>query len=539
MRTCGVTTVAVLVILSAPAAAQPGPATQRPAPDASQGLGIYQFAYGNERTFASKMKTSPHFSDWSREELRQFLAPGTAENHINLSLFAGGKSAHSKFLKAVEDARMDKQTGASATSEGTTSVVSKGLVSQALSLAVEEGALTRTDNKSIATFRGNALGIYRLLAGADQFPYCATYDQNCQSPLAERLSRFSFTGSFDTAPSSGATPAATTGSANKSVVTSGHAQQLSSWGFRYDQKIQKSKLDKQFQQDFHDTLKSLDGSAVSKAISDFLQNLDTATPPNQEYLTWLQDYMAELKGASADDKVKLADLMDRAVTRLTVILKKDPQYQTNLDNLLTKMGEYLGRRDKSLEPILNKYTWSVEYDDDRPQNQPTQSSIKVVFSWRPSSPGPAAPAGPLQLTFNANAAMYDHTPPQGAVKRFRDAQAAFQADRQLTGASAHIGAALTLGYYFQYMADNALLKIPSADLAPGTSIALPGDASVLLNTKGTIHIAQLGVTFTVSGTGIKVPLAISYSNRTELIKANNVRGHFGVSYDLDSLLAGR
>ena len=543
MRTCTITALALLIVASGSAAAQPGPGTQPAAGAApaqrTTGTSIDpdSFVYGNERMLAAQMAAEPQFSKWTDNDRKQFLAPGTGENLLKLARFAGGEAAYRQFLKAVEDARMDKQTGSSATSEGTTSVVSKGLASQVLALAVEEGALTRTDNKSIATFRGNALGVYRLLTGADQFPYCAAYDKKCQSPLAEGLSSFSFTASFDTTPSNSAPPAAATSSANKGVVTSGPSQQLSSWGFRYDHKVLRSVLDKQYQQDFQNTLKSFDGTEYSKAIRAFLEGLDTGE--NKDYNDWLTTYTKKLSLISANDQPALADLMNHAVTELLAIAKKKPEFQANLDKLLAAMGEYLGRRDRALEPILDKYTWSVEYDDDRPQNQPSQSSIKIVLSWRPKVQGTATPAGPLQVTFNANAAMYDHAPPRGTVKRFRDAQAALQADRSLTGAKAHVGAALTFGYYFQYMADNALLKIPSGDLAPGTSIALPGDASVLLNTKGAIHIAQLGVIFTVSGTGIKMPLTLSYSSRTELIKASTMRGHFGLSYDLDSLFAGR
>jgi len=37
---------------------------------------------------------------------------------------------------------------------------------------------------------------------------------------------------------------------------------------------------------------------------------------------------------------------------------------------------------------------------------------------------------------------------------------------------------------------------------------------------------------------VKLPLAVSYANRTELLKASTVRGHFGLTYDLDSLFNG-
>lgn len=38
--------------------------------------------------------------------------------------------------------------------------------------------------------------------------------------------------------------------------------------------------------------------------------------------------------------------------------------------------------------------------------------------------------------------------------------------------------------------------------------------------------------------GIKIPLSITASNRTELIKENDVRASFGVTLDLDALVGG-
>jgi hypothetical protein len=229
----------------------------------------------------------------------------------------------------------------------------------------------------------------------------------------------------------------------------------------------------------------------------------------------------------------MADILNGAVTDLVAVAQTNSEFQKKVDAVVVAMGNYFGRRDSALAAVVNQFSASVEYDDERPQNQPSQSSVKLILSYRPDLPAA------LQLTFNSTASWYDNAPAQGAAKRFRDAQAALQVDRTLTSNDSSMGTALTFGYYFQYMADNALLTIPSGNLAPGTSIALPGDASALLNTKGSIHIAQLGLTFSISGTGIKIPVTLSYSNRTELIRSSDIRGHFGISYDLDSLFAGK
>jgi len=49
-------------------------------------------------------------------------------------------------------------------------------------------------------------------------------------------------------------------------------------------------------------------------------------------------------------------------------------------------------------------------------------------------------------------------------------------------------------------------------------------------------IAQAKITIRMKDTGVKIPIGVTWSNRTELIKANDVRGHIGLTYDFDSLL---
>ena len=87
------------------------------------------------------------------------------------------------------------------------------------------------------------------------------------------------------------------------------------------------------------------------------------------------------------------------------------------------------------------------------------------------------------------------------------------------------------------MVAKSLLTLPSTDLAPGTSIPLPGSASELLNTTGPIHIGQGKITLSMKNSNFSIPLALTFSNRTDLIKASKVGGNFGITYDFSSLFA--
>jgi hypothetical protein len=52
---------------------------------------------------------------------------------------------------------------------------------------------------------------------------------------------------------------------------------------------------------------------------------------------------------------------------------------------------------------------------------------------------------------------------------------------------------------------------------------------------GWINAVQARVMLSVKGSGVKIPLSLSYSNRTELLDEKEVRGHVGVTFDMDVL----
>ena len=57
------------------------------------------------------------------------------------------------------------------------------------------------------------------------------------------------------------------------------------------------------------------------------------------------------------------------------------------------------------------------------------------------------------------------------------------------------------------------------------------------NTRGTTTVGQLKLTVPTKGAGIRIPLSVTWANRTDLIKEKVVRANVGVSYDLDSVFA--
>ncbi|MBV8199482.1 MAG: hypothetical protein JOZ15_02555, partial [Acidobacteria bacterium] len=456
------------------------------------------------------------------DERRNFLAV-SGRNVERLALLIAGADGYDIMLKAVEDARLDKQTGSTPSAEGTTSLTSKGAVSQILALAVEQGALTRSDNKSVATFRGDALNLGRLAVGAERLPYCSVFASGC--PLQSALQNLTFSLSFDTSGSQGTSSGAASGANDR--VLKGTGPVFSGWTLRYDFNVRR----KIPAGDFIAQVKAMPSAdAYARAAAVFLAPL--AGGGFADYDRWVENYARQLASPAARTTNGLNVILTDAGADLVAIARSHvPDLDKKVADLLTGMGTYFGNRDRAFATLVNSVTYSLELDNEQPLNQPRQSTGRLIVSAR------LDPAGKHQLTFNSAGTWYDQAPPAAAVRRFRDAQAALQFDVGLSSDSSRIGVSMSAGYYFQWMADNALLTIPSGNLAPGTTIPLPGDASVLLQTKGTISIGQIALTLNFKN-GVKAPIAISFANRTDLLKASTVRGHFGLTYDLDSLFSG-
>jgi hypothetical protein len=60
---------------------------------------------------------------------------------------------------------------------------------------------------------------------------------------------------------------------------------------------------------------------------------------------------------------------------------------------------------------------------------------------------------------------------------------------------------------------------------------------ILPNTKGDIAYLQTGFKVPLKGTGFKIPVSITFANRSEFVKEKHVRGNIGFTLDLDSFFA--
>jgi hypothetical protein len=206
--------------------------------------------------------------------------------------------------------------------------------------------------------------------------------------------------------------------------------------------------------------------------------------------------------------------------------------------------DFLKNEVKFFQDTLQRKLFTLEFTDQRPKDEPEYGSVRFITSFGAGSkytdPESGAKVPNWQITLNAAADFYYNSADVQKDRVLRDFQVALQADRRLWRWTFLNQPTFTLAGYYQRLTDNSVLEFNSDAIAPGTGIALPKPANVILSgTKGDIGIGQAKLTIPLGNAGVSFPIAVSWSNRTELLNlpGNDVRGHFGFQFDVDKLLS--
>jgi hypothetical protein len=429
-----------------------------------------------------------------------------------------------QLLTYVEESRQDKQVGASESSVGTTSLVSKG-VGAILGVALESGSIDRTTAGNVTTLTVNAAqGVDFLSAGNIQ--PCALIEPNCRFGR-KLLSGLTVVTTYDVSQANTSTNSTTAQTALSTLVGSNNPA-FTGVSARLDFHARKKNVTLP---ELVTAYQSSDYRAVTATYAQAFESLINKLGPDPNYQAAIEGAISQLQntGATKTD-ADVTVVLDQLVEKIATIIDNSAQGTAAFQAYASAESAYRGKRDAALSTVLNKWTASFEYDYNRLANQPDQSNFKGIYSYRSDANNDRI----MQLTANAGATIYDSLE-GSSTSRVRSSQAAFQLDYTATSTATKVQAAVSGGYYFQYMIANGLLTLPATQLAPGTAIPLPGNASELLNTTGPIHIGQGKVTLSIKGTNVSIPLAMTFSNRTDLIKASRVGGNFGITYDFSSL----
>jgi hypothetical protein len=449
---------------------------------------------------------------------------------------------------------LSQQTGSSAGTGGSTNLTAKGLTSQFLSLASEYGALTETTSGQTTTIAGTLAGVPLFLLANGIYQNCPTAvytailkNEHCASPkVIHALNQISFsvgvnskTGAQNTAATV-TTPASGSAAVPAVFADSGSTLSVGVVTAKWIALQGKPSSD-----------------AVTAAYTQFTQSASPAL--TRSLASTLQD-------TEPDAKVT-GTFREKTVKSINAVLAGKPKpyskevvaqaVQAWKDSAPEFTGFFVGQGDDATQAtffstvqqfavayakliaqeqsiglaMARPAILTFEYDDNRPANQPSNSVFRIIYQ---------AKLGKLTLTANGAASIYDSAPSPAipGAERLRDVQIAAQADRPFSiklSSDKKIDLTGSGSFYFQNQTSPSILNVtPGMPVSGVTFTGLPSTATQVFAQKGNIAVGQAKITIG-SASNLKVPISVTYSNRTELVTSPVWRGQIGISYDFDSL----
>lgn len=419
------------------------------------------------------------------------------------------RAGYTALLKALE-ARAQKQVGATPTSKGSTSLAMKGLAPKILGLALETGAVTGDVDGTSLTFRATPAGVIKALQNKGLVDMHADYSASTFQRYASRLS---VAATFDASKG----PSAGTFTADR--------HQLTNWSVRAE--IVNDRDPSGYPELWRGLLRS--GDPYRKAVVAMEAQLSAWT----EYRTWEDQLLASTervveKPLSGDKNIAAAaarfrSLLESAMPRLEKLPNMSAQALTAMDGYVAQLTTLQSAIDDVYEfaakGSLLTFDWSTARDDALPDLYTATVVWEHAFG----------AARKTDLTVNAAFNFY-HREPDGSSQQFKSFDIAAGLDHPIGNLPLLPKATLAVAARYSHLPDDTVAAVPPAEDGSGGTI---GTAL-----KGNIYVVQLKLTVPVKDSGIKVPLSITASNRSELIKEKDVRASFGVTFDLDALVGG-
>jgi hypothetical protein len=434
----------------------------------------------------------------------------------------------------------EKQAGSSSSTSGSTSLVSKNFTSRVLSVADEYGALTSSTSGQTTTISGSLDQLFSAVEGASKgiFTECAVKTipgAGCvNSGLMSLLGRVSYSTSLDLNQPSTITGTATgtpQGTSQQVTGTQGGnsfaLSQFTAKFFIWAAKPTKQQLLDQLTQS---------GDISSSAARQKLLDIQKAAGDEKggAWLTWLESAVPSLLSSPSENVA--ADLLAQTKSLVTTLVAGGTSEKDLIQAALDYSGSVASVA-AAERNLYDKVAWAkpiltFEYDYNTPSNQPTNSTFRLVWGQSLKS---------WKMTGNAAGSIYNSTPSNSipGSGRLRDIQAGIEADRNPYNIGSSLTATLSAAYYFQDQTSPAILNVtPSSPLSGVSFTGLSSSATQVFTQKGKIHVGQLKITLgnSNSSSGWKFPIAITGSNRTELITKSTIGAQVGISYDFDSLL---
>jgi len=404
--------------------------------------------------------------------------------------------------------RADKQLGATSPTTAGTTIASKGLVPDILGVAVESGAVNRDVKGTTLTFRVTPMGVIKALQGRGLLDVYADYSTSAPAHVA---SRFALSASFDT----------TRGTAG---TFTGEGNQLSAWSVRG--KIVDGRDPVNYSAQW-DALLAGDSSKKFRAAAAAVQSAIAQWP---EFAPWHKSLASRVDQA-VDQPFKTSKDLAAAVTAFRGVLNDELPKLVKLNRpaaISAAIAGYTATLATLQADIDLIYDFAVkgqiltaEWLTTRDKSLPDLFTLTGIYAVG------LGKARKTDFTVNGVASFYKDVP-QGAEHSFKNFDLNAQLDHPL-GKVFHAQSLLfTIAGRYSYLPNDTVASTTTGAGTPVATMAAP----VL---KGHIGVLQFKFTLPVAG-GVKIPLSITASNRTELIKEKDVRASFGLTFDLDAVL---
>jgi hypothetical protein len=451
----------------------------------------------------------------SSAELKQKINQQLARYNVFAAFGLGTQDI--RFL--VETYRLDKQIGASSASAGSTTLVSSGSVPSLLGLALETGSILRTINGSSVTFRTNPTGLVKAMARKD---YSASGPNTDAEKTLRLLRRFSVAATFDT----GRGPEPGTFRANYN--------QLTEFAIRVDLWNRRDPRHPSYLAKWSSFRRSLAGDNlvdVSKKLSDLINR--TNDPALKSRVDVLAEVALEKLLVVKAEPQLIKEIFLEYADELGQIIREDANLHAAAEQVLSAWKEYVESQKEIYNTIANSPVVTVEYSLLRPPvlavtdtsaspmtptgdtNLPDLSILRLIYSQKFIDKS--------ELTVNAAVSIFNRTLPTMAGNT-RDFQLGARLDVPLPEIR-HVGkGVLTLSGLYVHLRQQPL----------GVPFQINGQT---IDQKGNIGLLQAQYGIQVKDTGMRIPISLTYANRTELIKEQEIRGNIGITFDLDKLFA--
>jgi hypothetical protein len=414
-----------------------------------------------------------------------------------------------------ETKRTDKQIGASARSEGTTSAAEKPSFQSLLGIALENGAVQKEIDGTTLTLSSSP---YALVA-AGRGDSASTYKEY------EAYNRVGLSASFNIRNQDNALANAT-----RSQLSEASAR----FRFTKDRSIRSFDVENVWNKDILPRFQQLDIVLTQEMVALFQntsQNETLRREVDTEVQARIKNYLALPANAARTRDEKVADiqriilcgLKERVFDQVVAgrFSLSDDDRQRIVDQTIPGLAAAVGLQQKAVSDFENRIKeirgrglGTFVYSFKKEAMTPDYSTLKVLYEQNLYGSTKAKFVG------NAGISLYHNPNPMMNQENVRDFAAALSLEGKagrspfildLEGDESQITFAFTGRY--QRMFENRGIAGKKAD----------------------IGVAQFKVEIPFL-TGASFPFSITYANATELVKEDHVRANFGFSFDADKVL---